>query len=435
MNSVAELKQLARDHGADLVGAAPVERFAAAPAGHHPEDILPGAKTVIVCARRIPNGALDGAATAYHRAMEVAHVQLDLIAGQVAIFLEQNGGRAVAVPADEPYAHWEADRHYGRGDLSHKHAAQAAGLGRLGRNSLLITPQFGNRVHLVSIVTDVALPADAILDWEPCPKGCTLCRKACPAGAIGENQQVDQAMCRAEMLVRLPKGTVIESCRLCRKVCPAGLTRTKTDAGAYFAEVAEQWDEIRAGYFTEHMRDAAIARAKVASGAVVADVGTGTGFVAAGLAPKAAKVYGFDASAAMLDVARRNLAAFPNVELREASGDRLPLPDGILDGVFANMYLHHAPEPPAAIREMARVLKPGGVLCLTDLDTHNHAWQREQMADVWLGFDRADIRRWLAEAGLSEVDVDCAEGTCNACGPDGEVKPLSIFVAVGRKPV
>lgn len=211
------------------------------------------------------------------------------------------------------------------------------------------------------------------------------------------------------------------------------MTDNHSDANAYFAGVAEQWDEIRSGYFTEHMRDAAIAKANIPAGAVVADVGTGTGFVAAGLATRATKVYGFDASAAMLMVAKRNLARFSNVELREAPGDQLPLLDGALDGVFANMYLHHAPEPPAAIREMARVLKPGGVLCITDLDTHNHTWQRKQMADLWLGFERADIRQWLADAGLTEIDVDCAEGTCNACGPDGEVKPLSIFVAIGRK--
>ncbi len=201
----------------------------------------------------------------------------------------------------------------------------------------------------------------------------------------------------------------------------------------YFAAVAEQWDGVRAGYFTEHLRDAAIAGANLPPDAVVADVGTGTGFVALGLAPKAARVMGFDASPEMLAVARRNLAAFDNVELREAVGDQLPVPDGMFDGVFANMVLHHAPNPPAAIAEMVRILKPDGVLCITDLDTHDHEWQREQMADLWLGFERDDIRRWFAEAGLTEIDVDCAEGTCNACGPDGTVKPLSIFVAIGKK--
>jgi hypothetical protein len=55
------------------------------------------------------------------------------------------------------------------------------------------------------------------------------------------------------------------------------------------------------------------------------------------------------------------------------------------------------------------------------------------VADLWLGFERNDIRSWFAEAGLKDIDVDCAEGTCNACGPDGTVKPLSIFVAIGRK--
>jgi arsenite methyltransferase len=205
------------------------------------------------------------------------------------------------------------------------------------------------------------------------------------------------------------------------------------DAKTYFATVAGQWDEIRSGYFTEHMRDAAIAKANLPEHATVADIGTGTGFVAAGLAPKAAKVYGFDASAEMLEVARRNLAGFGNIELQQAPGDSIPLPDSSLDGVFANMYLHHAPDPLAAIREMARLLKPGGVLCITDLDAHDHEWQRAEMADLWLGFERDDIRHWFAQAGLSDIDVDCAEGTCDACGPDGEVKPLSIFVALGRK--
>ncbi|MDA1330811.1 MAG: methyltransferase domain-containing protein [Chloroflexi bacterium] len=205
------------------------------------------------------------------------------------------------------------------------------------------------------------------------------------------------------------------------------------ESQAYFSRVAGQWDEIRAGYFTEHMRDSAIAKAKLPANAVVADIGTGTGFVARGLAPLVAQVYGFDANSDMLEVAKQNLQGFSNLEFRVAPGDRIPLPDNSLDGVFANMYLHHDPQPEKSIHEMARLLMPGGVLCITDLDAHDHAWQREQMADLWLGFGRDDIRTWFAAAGLHEIDVDCAEGVCNACSPDGSMEPLSIFIAIGRK--
>ncbi len=201
----------------------------------------------------------------------------------------------------------------------------------------------------------------------------------------------------------------------------------------YFAHVAEDWDEIRSGYFTEEMRDAAIKLAHLTPDATVADVGTGTGFVIQGLAPHAAKVYGFDASPEMLTVAQRNLVAFDNVELREAQGGTLPLPDDSLDAVFGNMYLHHDPDPPAAIVELARVLRPGGRLILTDLDAHDQEWMREAMADRWLGFERDVIGGWFTAAGLTDVVVDCAEGRCCSTSPGGEDMSLSIFVAYGRK--
>lgn len=207
-----------------------------------------------------------------------------------------------------------------------------------------------------------------------------------------------------------------------------------SESKSYFAKVAADWDEIRSGYFTEAMRDAAIEKANLPEGATVADVGTGTGFVLQGLVKRAARVIGFDESAEMLAVARRNLAGHDHVALREAEGQALPAEDATFDAVFANMYLHHASDPGSAIHEMARILKPGGKLVITDLDSHDQEWMRAAMADRWLGFARDDVAGWYEQAGLTAVDIDCAAGTCDCIAPGGDDVALSIFVAIGQKP-
>ncbi|MEW6364946.1 MAG: methyltransferase domain-containing protein [Acidobacteriota bacterium] len=201
----------------------------------------------------------------------------------------------------------------------------------------------------------------------------------------------------------------------------------------YFAAVAGRWDQIRGGYYDETIRDEAVAEARVSSKDVVADVGTGTGFMIAGLAPLAAKVFGFDESPEMLAIARKNLAAFRNVQLLEAPGQHLPVEDTSFDAVLASMYLHHAPEPPIAIAEMARVLKPGGRLVIVDADRHNQEWMRAEMADRWLGFGRDQIHAWYAFAGLTHIRIRCARSDCHPVDPAGEKLSLSVFLAYGEK--
>jgi len=207
-----------------------------------------------------------------------------------------------------------------------------------------------------------------------------------------------------------------------------------SESKRYFADVAESWDEMRSGFFTEAMRDKAIERADLPSGAVVADIGTGTGFVLAGLVNHASAVVGFDESDEMLAIARKNLTGYDNVSLRHASGHELPVDAASFDAVFANMYLHHAPDPAQAIHEMSRILKPGGKLVITDLDRHDQVWMQEAMADRWLGFERENVAQWYGEAGLTKIDIDCAEGTCDCMAPGGDKLALSIFVAIGQKP-
>ncbi len=93
----------------------------------------------------------------------------------------------------------------------------------MGKNSLLITREFGNRVNLVSLVTNLDLEPDPLVEEELCPSKCMLCIESCPVRAITDEQQVNQRLCRSHMFLKLPKGQIIESCRDCRKVCPIGM--------------------------------------------------------------------------------------------------------------------------------------------------------------------------------------------------------------------
>lgn len=171
---------------------------------------------------------------------------------------------------------------------------------------------------------------------------------------------------------------------------------------AFFEHVASDWDTMRLAYYDERVIDQLAQRTHINSQSTVVDVGTGTGFVAAGLAPNAGRVLGFDTSPEMLRVARSNLARLDvdNVELVESDLAQLPLPDGTVDAAVANMVLHHAPEPAAMIAEMARVTRPGGWVAVTDESEHTYEWMRSEHADVWLGFSEAQVEGFFGDARL-----------------------------------
>jgi len=102
--------------------------------------------------------------------------------------------------------------------------------------------------------------------------------------------------------------------------------------------------------------------AAVDAGVRVLDVGTGTGTVAALACARAADVTAVDAEPSMLEIARRHA---PGAETRRAVLPHLPFPDGSFDAVVANFVLNHVGDPAASVREMKRVLRPGGRLAVT----------------------------------------------------------------------
>jgi ubiquinone/menaquinone biosynthesis C-methylase UbiE len=200
----------------------------------------------------------------------------------------------------------------------------------------------------------------------------------------------------------------------------------------YFDQVAGQWDEMRRSFFGDGVRRAAVAAAGIVPGAVVADVGTGTGFLAEAALDAGARVIGIDNSSGMLAEVVERLAGRP-FEARAGDAQALPVQNGEVDAVLANMVLHHMPDPPAAIREMARALKPGGRLVITDADSHEYRWLLTEQHDRWMGFDRGDVERWFRDAGLEDVNFGDTQELCRPTCSDGTRARITIFIARGVK--
>lgn len=215
-----EIKAVARELGADLCGIAPAERFSGAPEGFHPRDIYPGCGSVLVFARRLPKGPMFSSScipyTYFNRLVteEVDRITLDLSRR-----LEAEGIPNVPVPSDDPSEYWEAERSYARGILSLRHAGHLAGLGVLGRNTLLVNDRLGSMIQLGALLLGVEAEPDPIATYVSCREGCRRCIEACPGSAF-DGTTVDQHLCRPFSNHRNQRGFVLKKCWECRRVCP-----------------------------------------------------------------------------------------------------------------------------------------------------------------------------------------------------------------------
>ncbi|MDR0232413.1 MAG: hypothetical protein LBI82_09885 [Dysgonamonadaceae bacterium] len=214
-----KVKQIIFDAGADLCGIANIDRFSNTPAGFHPLDIYKDCKSVIVFAKRLPKGlAYVNPRIIYCHANNLGKDTVDKITYEASITIEQLGCITVPLPCDSPYEYWEKDNLKGKGLLSMRHAAVLAGLGSLGKNTLLINRQYGNFLTVGAILTNLDLKSDSLSE-ELCLANCRLCLDNCPAKAL-DSQTANQKLCRPNTYGTNDRGFDIVNCNKCRTICP-----------------------------------------------------------------------------------------------------------------------------------------------------------------------------------------------------------------------
>jgi ArsR family transcriptional regulator len=205
----------------------------------------------------------------------------------------------------------------------------------------------------------------------------------------------------------------------------ATLADRRTKSQEFFSSSAGQWDRLRDELYGERFHLGALA-ALAQSTWTLGDLGCGTGETSAALAPFVKDVIAVDASAPMLQAARKRLQAFDNVELRRGDLEALPIDDAVLDVATLMLVLHYVPEPGHALSQVARVLRPGGRLLLVDMLPHDRDSYRQQMGHVWLGFAEDQVVRLFEDAGFEKVRVV-------PLVPDARAKGPGLFVATGVK--
>jgi hypothetical protein len=284
VNSGKELGNSLKAHMTDVllapeVGIASVDRFSEAPAGWRPQELLPGAQSVIVFILPVLRANLNlkgimeqlralpdrveakpfgpgvgewqrQTSTEVHNprqhyythfygrtCYETQNAEEERIAYQTALWLERKGYEALilSVASGATFFPPPSPPTYGS-IFSFRHAAVAAGLGELGMNNIFMTPEWGPRVRLGALITAAPLQPDPVTKGILClGESCMLCVKGCPAQAFGPPFNLyDLTIAGKTMrLAKVDKSkcanrTVICSGE-CHNLCPIGKTKKTSD--------------------------------------------------------------------------------------------------------------------------------------------------------------------------------------------------------------
>lgn len=192
MDYKQQLIEYSKTLGFEKFGVASIDRFAEARPGEHPEEILPGAKSVIVMCIRLLDGAMSATFRRFEDEMKDVHGIYGTYGYTMAPTFHQAMGIYAMAQKIETETGAVACPMFTGGPLvngaafSLRHAANAAGLGEFGWNGIMLTPEFGPRNRFSAIITTLELEPDPMYSGEPLcdPTKCQICVEACPSHAI-----------------------------------------------------------------------------------------------------------------------------------------------------------------------------------------------------------------------------------------------------------
>jgi epoxyqueuosine reductase QueG len=176
------MKQTGLDAGADIVGVADVEVLRQLSSDNDAERFMRGASRIVVAAVADPPGLSKAHDMSTYSAMALtSYMRADAAARTMMSFLRRKDMDAHLLTPTAPFV-VDAGGKLAK-NISLKHAAVAAGIGVMGRHTLLVTEKYGPRVRLAAFITRANLEADAPLNEALCSE-CGACGVACPSGAI-----------------------------------------------------------------------------------------------------------------------------------------------------------------------------------------------------------------------------------------------------------
>jgi len=178
------------------------------------------------------------------------------------------------------------------------------------------------------------------------------------------------------------------------------LRERRTDSREFFGRIGGEWDALRRDLFGEAFTAEALL-GLIDPEWTVADIGCGTGNAAELIAPYVKKVVAIDRESAMLDAAKRRLADRRNIQFKRGDLTGLPLDDRSIDAALVFLVMHHVPDPPAAVAEIARTLRSGAVMLIVDMIAHRRDEYRHTMGHRHLGFVEAEVQEWARASALT----------------------------------